>query len=262
MKLKYILSCAFASASLVLVSWGVVGHHAVGKIAENHLTPKAKAAVRDLLGTTSMAEVSTWADEIRMKPEFKYTTPWHYINLPLGLSYNEFKQKVETMSEANVYSAILQQERILRDPNESNDKKVEALKFIVHFVGDLHQPMHISRAEDQGGNTIQLNYNGKGTNLHSLWDTRLIEHEGLTYEELANKYDSIPERKVLRWQKDPLIKWMWESYQISSQLYAEVDQMKDRKIDDTYYQKHIPQIELRLQQAGIRLAGLLNSIYN
>jgi hypothetical protein len=259
-KANYLYSILFVMSSFVLISWGVTGHHAVGKIAANHLTPGAKAAVQELLGNESLAGVSTWADELRMKPEFKYTTPWHYINLPLGLSYSQFKEKVENMTQDNVYSAMLKQEKILADQNLSKKKRAEALKFIVHFVGDLHQPMHISRAEDEGGNTIQLNYEGKGTNLHSLWDSRLIEHQGLTYEQVAEKYDHVSARESKKWQKAPLIVWMWESYQISSTLYAEVDQMKDRKLEADYGEKHYPIIEKRLQQAGLRLAGLLNGI--
>lgn len=260
MKSKYLLSFAFAAASFILMSWGVTGHHAIGKIAENHLTPKAKAAVQELLGNESLAGVSVWADQLRMKEEFKYTTPWHYINLPLGLNYTDFKDSVEHMTTANVYSAMLKQEHELADLNMPREKRIEALKFIVHFVGDLHQPMHISRAEDQGGNTIQVNYEDKGTNLHSLWDTKLVEHMGLNYEELAAKYDTVSEKQVKEWQHDPLIKWMWESYQISSKLYAEIDEMKGRKLDDSYYEQHIPIVKLRLQQAGIRLAGVLNDI--
>src|ERR1700747_3030888 len=82
---------------VLLVSWGVTGHRTVGKIAENHLTPKALAGVHDLLGDVSLADVSTWADEVRGKPEYRQTGPWHYINLPLGLNYEEFKNKVENM---------------------------------------------------------------------------------------------------------------------------------------------------------------------
>lgn len=256
-----LLSFAFVILSLVLVSWGVTGHHAIGKIAENHLNPNAKAAVKDLLGNESMADVSTWADQIRMKPEFKYTTPWHYINLPLGLNYAEFKDRVEHMTEDNVYSATLKQEQILMDSSSSRDKKADALKYIIHFVGDLHQPMHISRAEDQGGNTIKVDYDGKETNLHSLWDTKLVEHQGLNYEDLAAKYDHISDEKIKQWQADPLIKWMWESYQISSILYKEVDEANGHQIDENYYEKHLPIVEVRIQQAGVRLAGVLNDIF-
>lgn len=259
-KSNYLYSIVFVIVCFALVSWGGTGHRAIGKIASNHLTSDATAAVQELLGTESLAEVSTWADEIRMKPEFKYTTPWHYINLPLGLNYRQFKEKVESMTNDNVYSAMLKQEKILADKSETKEKRAEALKFIVHFVGDLHQPMHVSRAEDQGGNTIQLNYNGKGTNLHSLWDSRLIEHQGLNYEEIVNKYDHASAKEIRKWQKAALVVWMWESYQISSKLYAEVDQMKDRTLEAGYDEKHYAIIEKRMQQAGLRLAGLLNGI--
>ncbi len=117
------------------------------------------------------------------------------------------------------------------------------------------------RAEDKGGNTIQLNYEGMGTNLHSLWDTKLLEHEGLTYEQLADKYDHAGPDQIRQWQSDPLMKWIWESYEISSRLYAEIDTMKSRAIDDSYYQAHISVIRERIEQAGIRLAGVLNRIF-
>lgn len=260
MKYNYLLSCIFVLFCLVLVSWGVTGHHAIGKIAENHLSPTAKTAVKDLLGEESLADVSVWADQLRMKPEFKYTTAWHYINLPLGLNYAEFKDKVEHMTEDNVYSATLKQEQILADTSSSKDKRIESLKFIVHFKGDLHQPMHISRAEDQGGNTIKMTYDGKDTNMHSLWDTNMIAHQGMDDQQLAAKLDHIPSGKIKKWQHDPLMKWMWESYQISSKLYAESDEANGHQIDEKYYKNHLPIVELRIQQAGIRLAGVLNAI--
>lgn len=260
-KYSYLLSFAFVTVALVLVSWGKTGHRTIGKLAANHLTPNAQAAVQDLLGNESLADVASWADEVRGQEEYKKTGSWHFLNLPLGLSYPEFQKAVTAMTDESVYSALMNTEKTLKDPHASKESKVVALKFVVHFVGDLHQPMHISRAEDKGGNTIQLNYEDKGTNLHSLWDTKLLEHQGLTYEQLASKYDNVPAKQIKQWQSDPLMKWIWESYEISSQLYAEVDGMSSRKIDDTYYQKHLPQIEVRIQQAGIRLAGVLNAIY-
>lgn len=247
--------------ALFLLSWGVTGHRTIGKIAENHLTPKAKAAVQELLGNQSLADVATWADEVRSQPEYKKTGSWHFLNLPLGLSYAEFEKQVKAMTEDNVYSALEKCEHALLDKSTTRIEKTEALKFVVHFVGDLHQPMHISRAEDKGGNTIQLNYEGKGVNLHSLWDTYLLEHQGLSYEQLAEKYDHITPQQIKQWQSDPLMKWIWESYSISSQLYGEVDRMSSRSIDDTYYKAHIAIIGERIQMAGIRLAGVLNEIF-
>jgi hypothetical protein len=255
-----LLAIVFLSFSILLLSWGVTGHRTVGKIAENHLTANAKTAVHDLLGGETLADVSTWADEVRSTPAYGATGPWHYINLPLGLSYSDFQKQVEGMKEGNVYSALQEQERILTEKSSRRDK-VDALKFIVHFVGDLHQPMHVSRAEDKGGNSIQLNYNGQGTNLHSVWDSKLIEHEGGDYQQLAAKYDHASPAQIKEWQSDPLIKWLWESYTISSKLYAEVDAMKSRSIDDSYYTAHIGIIHERLEQAGVRLAGLLNVLF-
>jgi hypothetical protein len=256
-----LLAIAFLSISILLISWGVTGHRTVGKIAENHLTANAGKAVHELLGAETLADVSTWADEVRNEPEYKATGSWHYINLPLGLSYSEFQKTVEGMSEANVFSALHQQEKILTDKSTTREQKIVALKFIVHFVGDLHQPMHVSRAEDKGGNTIQLNYNGQGTNLHSVWDTKLIEHEGGDYQQLAAKYDHPSPAQIKQWQSDPVIKWIWESYTISSKLYAEVDAMKSRSIDDSYYTAHIGIVHERLEQAGVRLAGVLNALF-
>ena len=256
-----LLAIAFLSISILLISWGVTGHRTVGKIAENHLTANASKAVHDLLGAETLADVSTWADEVRNEPEYKSTGSWHYINLPLGLSYSDFQKQVEGMSEANVFSALHQQEQILTDKSTTREQKIVALKFIVHFVGDLHQPMHVSRAEDKGGNTIQLNYNGQGTNLHSVWDSKLIEHEGGDYQQLAAKYDHASPAEIKQWQSDPVIKWIWESYTISSKLYAEVDAMKSRSIDDSYYTAHIGIIHERLEQAGVRLAGVLNVLF-
>lgn len=158
------------------------------------------------------------------------------------------------------YSALINAEHDLMNPSMSKEKKIEALMFVVHLVGDMHQPMHISRAEDKGGNTIQLNYNGKGTNLHSLWDSKLIETQGFTFQQIATSTKP-SSKQIARWQKDSQLRWAWESYQISSNLYAEVDAMKSRSINEEYYKKHMPVINQRIQQAGYRLAAVLNEIY-
>jgi hypothetical protein len=259
---KFFLSVTVLFAAAALMSWGVTGHRAVATIAEHHLSAAAKSAVRELLGDTSLADVSTWPDEIlHRQPEYRHTAPWHYLNLPLGLSYAEFETKVKGMGSENVYGALQEQEKVLASTSSTRAEKIEALKFVVHFVGDLHQPMHISREEDKGGNTIQLNYDGKGTNLHALWDSRLIDHEGLTYLQMAEQYDHATPAQVRQWQADPLMQWIWESYQASSRLYSEVDSLKSSSIDDSYYQAHISIIHDRIVKAGIRLAGVLNDIF-
>ena len=256
------LSVACFFLALACISWGTTGHFSVGLIAERHLTPKAKNAIQDLLGTESLSGISSWADDVRGESDYKHTGPWHYINLPLGLSSVSFEQKVTTMSEDNVYKAVLHCERDLRSSTTSRKEKTEALKFLTHFIGDLHQPMHVSRAEDKGGNTIVVNYKGESSNLHAVWDSKLIEDQGLSYKEIADKFDTASAPQILHWQSDSLIQWLWESYTISSRLYKEVEDMKSPDLKKAYYKEHISTVDLRLEMAGIRLAGILNSIFD
>lgn len=255
---RNILITILIPVAILLGSWGVIGHQTVAKIAENNLNIRAKAAVKDLLPDESLTQISSWADQVRSQPEYRYTSSWHFLNLPDGLDYNSFTQTVKGLSGDNIYTAILKCGKTLSDPSSSRAQKVEALKFMVHLVGDAHQPMHISRAEDKGGNTIQVQFNGKGTNLHSLWDGKLLDAQGLTADEMATKFNKTNPAQILQWQKDPILKWLFESYQISSKLYAEVQ--SGNKLSEEYYTKHLPEVQLRLEQGGIRLAGILNEV--
>ena len=254
--MKRILFVFLTVVSTVLfASWGRTGHSTIGLIATNHLNARAKAGVAALLGGESLADVASWADENRDRS----TADWHYINVELGLSFEDFKQQVE--GKEDVYTALVKQEGVLSDERASRADRVTALKYIVHFVGDIHQPMHVSRAEDKGGNSIQVRYDGKGTNLHSLWDTKMLEHAGLSETQLASQFDKATAQQIAKWQSDPQINWAWESYQVSSQLYGEIER-HGTNIDEAYYKSHISIVENRIEKAGIRLAGVLNAIFS
>lgn len=241
--------------AVVLISWGFKGHRAVATIAQKHLTSNTAYVVSAYLKGESMADVATWADENRNNA----TAPWHFLNLPLGLSHEAFVKFVSE-SDNNVYTAILKTEASLKDKSLAPDQKNEALKYLIHLVGDAHQPMHISRKEDKGGNTIQVRFDNKGTNLHSLWDSKLIDHEGLSEADIARTYDVATTAQIKQWQSDSPMEWLWESYQVSGELYAQVKPGQD--IDEAYYQHYIPVIRKRIDQAGIRLAGELNKLFN
>ncbi|WP_165699428.1 S1/P1 nuclease [Hymenobacter jejuensis] len=243
-----------------LLAWGVVGHRAVGKIAENHLNKNAKRRIAQLLGSERIPMVATWADEARYSNEYSYTAPWHFINTPLGLPSDQYINLVNKMAEPNAYMALNQNIKDLKDPAKSQAEKVIALKFVIHLVGDIHQPMHVSRAEDQGGNKISVKYQGKDTNLHSLWDSGLVEYEGFTYSELAAALDHASSAQIRQWQKDEISTWLFESYQISQRLYQETEQ--NPTFDYRYNAAHLPTVEQRIEQAGIRLAGVLNDIFS
>ncbi|AMR32372.1 hypothetical protein A0256_13545 [Mucilaginibacter sp. PAMC 26640] len=241
--------------SITLISWGFKGHRAIATIAQKHLTSNTAYVVSAYLKGEGMADVATWADENK-NPK---TAPWHYTNLPLGLSHDAFVKAVSE-SDNNVYTAILKTEAQLKDKSLSSEQRYEALKYLIHLVGDAHQPMHVSRKEDKGGNTIQIRFDKKGTNLHSLWDSRLIDHEGLSDADIAKNYDVATGTQIRQWQSDSPMEWLWESYQISGELYATTK--PGQQIDESYYQKYLPVIHTRVDQAGIRLAGELNKLFN
>jgi len=207
-----------------------------------------------------MIDASTWADEIRDDQEYRKTSSWHFINAPLGLNKEQFSDYVIKQDKDNIYTAILKAEANLKDKSLGSQQKAEALKFLIHLIGDAHQPMHVGRAEDKGGNTIQLRFDGKGTNLHSLWDSKLIDHEGFNNAEMTKQYDWANADQIKKWQADSPMQWLWESYQISTELYNDIQ--PGQTIDEAYYKKSIPIVRLRVAQAGIRLAGELNKLLN
>jgi len=151
-------------------AWNAEGHAAVGLVAGQNLTPEARKQVIKILGSDDLASIASWMDQLRsayfhtgplgddpealkFNAEFPKNNTWHYVDLPLGLDYRDFSIKVEGMTEPNAYIALLGMEHDLNDPNASRDQKIVALKFLVHIVEDMHQPMHVSRAEDKGGNS-------------------------------------------------------------------------------------------------------------
>lgn len=253
--MKKLFNICLIGVSIALISWGFKGHRVIATIAQKHLTSNTAYVVSAYLKGEGMADVATWADENKNTA----TAPWHFLNLPLGLNHEQFVQAVQ-QSDNNTYTAILKTEATLKDKTLSVEQKNEALKYLIHLVGDAHQPMHISRKEDKGGNTIQVRFDNKGTNLHSLWDSKLIDHEGLSEADIAKTYDVATPAQIKQWQADSPMEWIWESYQISSELYANTK--PGQQIDEAYYQKYIVVTRKRIDQAAIRLAGELNKLFN
>ena len=247
-------------------AWGVLGHRAVARIAENHLTPAARQQVSKLLGQETMPLVSTWADELRADPQFKETAPWHYLNVATGLDFAAFVAQLNDPALAapaaptNAYTALLQARRDLKDPKKTTDEKRVALKFLIHLVGDVHQPLHVGHADDKGGNSIVVNWRAKDdTNLHSLWDTAIMEFPGFTYTEMTTAYDHASSAEIKQWQKDDMTTWLFESYQLCTPIYAAA--AANPKFDWHFYPTFGPIAQQQVLKAGIRLAGVLNEIF-
>ena len=244
---------------LSLWAWGADGHRAIAKIAEQHLSRRARQQVQQLLGTESMTMVSTWPDEIRYYPEGKDTGPWHYVNTPSGLDHAQYLTELRTQVGPNAYTALQTQMALVADKSKTPAQRRDALKYVIHIVGDIHQPMHTGHADDKGGNDIKLKFRGRDTNLHSLWDSGLLDYQGLTYTEIAQQYNcGISRSAVRRMQAAPPAEWLWESYQASEQLYPLTPNGTEVKYD--YYPAHSVLMRQRIQEAGVRLAGVLNGL--
>jgi hypothetical protein len=257
-----LLVCLCAPFSVL--AWGVVGHRAVAKIAENHLTSKAKREIARILGAETLPLVSTWPDEIRSDPQYKDTGPWHYVNVATGLDFPAFAAQLNaapaaTATPANAYAALLQVRQDLKDSKKTAAERLFALKFLVHLVGDVHQPLHVGHAEDKGGNSILVSWRGRDTNLHSIMDGDVVEYPGFTYTEMAAAYDRATPAQIKQWQKDDVTTWLFESYQLCTPLYAAA--ATNTKFDYHFYPSFGPSVQQQILKAGIRLAGVLNETF-
>jgi hypothetical protein len=236
--------------------WGKTGHRVVGQIAQNHLSPKAARAVHELLGADSLAEVSNWADEVRSDPAFKKYDPWHYVNVPDGQTYDA----MEKNPAGDIIVALKRFEATLRNPAAPKEERVQALKFMVHMIGDLHQPLHAGKRDDLGGNRVTVHWfrNPESTNLHTVWDDFLIEQERLSFTEWARFLDHPSPAEIKEWQSTSYTAWMEESYKLRDRCY---DFKPELPLSYDYVYKSMPIVKQRLLQGGVRLAGALNAIF-
>jgi hypothetical protein len=248
-----------ASIGLLLLApslalpWGSIGHRIVGRIAEQHLSPEARQHVQALLGSESLAQVSTWPDEIRSDPAWKHADLWHYVSIADDETY----ETVPKNPAGDVVEVLQRFTGVLRDPQAAPQDKVVAVKFLVHLVGDIHQPLHVGRREDQGGNTIQVQWFGAPSNLHKVWDEQLIEAEKLSFSEFAGFLAPPTAAEIATWQQSIVLDWVREAMSLRPQVYD----IGDGQLSYAYIFKQMPTVKERLLRAGVRLAGLLNTIF-
>ncbi|QNJ98283.1 S1/P1 nuclease [Constantimarinum furrinae] len=243
--------CGFTSED-----WGRTGHRATGAIAEQHLTKKAKRQIGQLLDGKSLALVSTYADEIRSDDAYREYAPWHYVNFPFDLTYDSHPKS----EQGDIYVAINTCIAVLKDKNSSKEKKAFHLKLLVHFVGDLHQPLHVGIAEDRGGNRFQVQWFDEGTNLHRVWDEELIESFQMSYSELAENTKMLSEIELENIKKGSVKDWMNESRRLCVKIYETTE--SGENLGYRYMYDYMDVVREQLQRGGIRLAVLLNEIFD
>jgi len=258
--------------TLPLYAWGPTGHSIVADIAQSRLNPAAARAVRDLLGGNSLASIASWADDVRRDRDESYN--WHFVDIPNGASgFNQQRDcfrpddrhfGAKTDHHNCVVDRIEMFRDILADRNARREDRIDALEFVVHFLGDIHQPLH-AVGEGRGGNDEKVSIFGTTDcgatgpypcNLHSAWDDALIEHSGRTEPQyVAYLQEFIATNHLEQKAGGTPADWANESFQIARQIWLQ----DGGKIDESYYRAHERVLDERLALAGLRLAALLNN---
>jgi nuclease S1 len=286
-------AAALAFASAISCSghagaWGPEGHAMVAEIAEARLSDAARAQVAQILsaddsGAKHLDQIASWPDAIRpAKPE---TAPWHFVDIPLDAS--SFDAGRDCKGDNCVVAAIQRFTGVLGDSNADPRARVEALKFLVHFVGDIHQPLHCETdlskfpppEGDRGGNKISLTYFGKPMNFHSLWDGGLIEDAldvelgphftpdlQATAAEAAKLNQKIRASDAAAWAPEGLsahldtatVDWANESHALAQTAYRQLPTPRHHGWEEAYRDQEWPVVETQLTRAGVRLAKILN----
>ncbi len=239
------------SCPLPAFAWGSVGHQVIANLAFAQLTPSARTQVDRLLSLepgATLASLSTWADEHRNPA----TGPWHYINFPRDTCTYKARRDCP---DGHCVVAVIERQQDVIGSSASNEKRLLALKYLVHFMGDVHQPLHAGYQEDRGGNSYQLQVFMRGSNLHALWDSGLIRQMNEPTEAMSVR---LLKRKV---QSDPAEMNTARMAEESCRIVGTPGFYPPRKVKMDYVEKFAPIMEQRLTIAGTRLAAALNRIW-
>lgn len=252
--LAFALVLAAFTLSSTAVFWGQIGHRTVGHIADGMLSKKARKQVKRVLGTETLAEVSTWMDDVRSDRDYDYANTWHYCTIPEGMTY-------ETAPKQEGGDVVWAIEKIITELKAGDltaEEEATNLRFLVHLVGDIHQPLHVGNGKDRGGNDVKVQWFGSNTNIHSVWDSRMIDGKQLSYTEFADWINHPSKAQVKEWQSATVRDWAMESMTYRDQAYQLPE---NSRISYRYSYDNLDLVKQRLLQAGIRLAGVINDIY-
>lgn len=235
--------------------WSKAGHRVVGEVAQEHLTKKAAKAISELLDGRSLAAVSTFGDEIKADSTYRRFGAWHYVNYPANKKYGDEPPS----KQGDLMTGIEKCIEIIKNQNSSKAEKAFYLKMLVHLIGDLHQPMHVGRLEDKGGNDIQIRWFNKGSNLHRVWDSNLIDDNGMSYTELASNLPRLSKAQKKAIQKGDIYDWVEESQDLAHIIYGSVEM--GEKLYYRYSYDWFGTVEEQLEKGGLRLAKVLNDLF-
>ncbi len=269
-------------------SWGQNGHRIVARIAQRHLSTASSDAIAEILGGKSLADIANLPDDWRSDPRWGCASAFHYVTVPNETAYPD--PGFADWNKGDAVRGVYYLSGVLLDPAASRERKSVALAFLVHFVGDLHQPLHVGRGCDQGGNALSVSWMGEDTNLHSVWDHGIIDAENLSYTEYAESLDRVDDETRSTLETASPDQWLVEAQSYFDQIYkcdtrdrcpcfcgecgdglsvfggclsvANCQLQVGNKVNlgYAYRYRNKPLIEGRLLKGGLRLAYLLDSL--
>ena len=252
-----LIFCIFGS--FPLFGWGPEGHDLVARLAAAHLTPAAAAQVREILGPdVTLASISSWADQVRNTR--RETGPWHYVDIPVDKPHLDLAR--DCAKGDCVVAKIEDFRRVLADRTAQPLQRKEALMFLVHFIGDMHQPLHCSDHHDRGGNEVRLDFFGRNTNLHSVWDSGLMGRMSSENELFAAWSKDLSNGRARKWGKGTVRDWAEQSHKAAVKVvYGKLQKLPTGQFQVTgeYEKQADPLIQQQIERAGARLAATLNS---
>ena len=260
---------ALAVMASPAAAWGPIGHRITAQIAQDNVSGQTRARIEQILGREELPEASTWPDEQRSNPAPFWQTesaPWHFVTLPVGTPIEDLPHP----PEGDAQTALAHYTAVLRAGAASREDMQLALRFVVHLVGDMHTPLHVGQPGDRGGNWVNVLWFDEPQNLHWVWDEGMINRQQLSYTEYAQRLEErmTPEQVVEWWDIDP-VRWMGESAALRMRLYPPPgpegeDGSRERPIPLRYEYGYqwVPEMELRLQQGGIRTAAYLDWVFS
>lgn len=231
-------------------AWGDKGHSMVVKIAFSRLDQETKNTILTYLDGMSVDQAANWMDELKGDKSKDFMKSYHYANFRKGFT-------VVNQEGPNIVYILSKTIADLEHKNTLSEDEIKAkILFLFHLIGDIHQPLHVGYGEDKGGNTVQLSYQTRGTNLHRLWDSGIISSQNITLSDCLNTQIHSPE-ELIALKKIDVVQWSDESRSLLNEVYN----YKNAKIQDQYVTVSAKLIEKQIQKAGIRLAAVLQTYF-
>ena len=246
----------FLIASLLsIINWGSTGHRALAEVASFYLTENTKNKINEILDGETIVTASMYADDIKSDSRYDEYYNWHFINMELDEDYED----TVPSEKGDVFIAINKCIDILESDSVTDSEKSFYLKLLIHFIGDLHQPMHIGRYEDRGGNRVYVKWFGRNSNLHRVWDSEMINGYNMSYSELAKNLPT-PEKLEIEFERDDLIDWVNDIHSYTRNIYKDVS--NGDNLGYEYQYKNFPTVKDLILKGGLRLAAVLNYLFD